>query len=223
LDALCAAELSYSHSDAWVRGQGDLRHQRHRHRHRKTKTLSLAYKDPKISVVSPAAIVRFNWVSESEAIADGKKSSTNLHILMNWQKQGRRLETSVARGHQALIAHFLRHARTCCGHPRLNFFQEKQDVDCRVKFTPGPAEGPDPVAMTTVAERAINRGFVMPNRSSKVAHRDVGGTQGSYVGFFFAPISDAIARAYLFLESTAPNNVDDTTASNASGIPAYCS
>jgi len=33
--------------------------------------------------------------SESEAIADGKKSSTNLHILMNWQKQGGRLETSV--------------------------------------------------------------------------------------------------------------------------------
>ena len=24
----------------------------------------------------------------SEAVADGKKSSTNLHILMNWQKQG---------------------------------------------------------------------------------------------------------------------------------------
>jgi len=50
--------------------------------------LSLAYKDPKISIVGPTAIVRFNWVSESEAIADGKKSSTNLHILMNWQKQG---------------------------------------------------------------------------------------------------------------------------------------
>jgi hypothetical protein len=32
--------------------------------------------------------VRFNWVSESEAIADGKKSSNKLHILMNWQKQG---------------------------------------------------------------------------------------------------------------------------------------
>jgi hypothetical protein len=27
-------------------------------------------------------------VSESEAIADGKKSSNKLHILMNWQKQG---------------------------------------------------------------------------------------------------------------------------------------
>jgi hypothetical protein len=35
-----------------------------------------------------AAIVRFHWIGESEAAADGKKSSTNLHILMNWQKQG---------------------------------------------------------------------------------------------------------------------------------------
>jgi hypothetical protein len=32
--------------------------------------------------------VRFHWVGESQAVADGKKSSTNLHILMNWQKQG---------------------------------------------------------------------------------------------------------------------------------------
>ena len=39
-------------------------------------------------MVGPAAIVRFHWVGESEAIADGKKSRTNLHILMNWQKQG---------------------------------------------------------------------------------------------------------------------------------------
>jgi hypothetical protein len=27
-------------------------------------------------------------VGESEALSDGKKSSTNLAILMNWQKQG---------------------------------------------------------------------------------------------------------------------------------------
>ena len=42
---------------------------------------------PSAIVVGPAAIVRFHWVGESEAAADGKKSSTNLHILMNWQKQ----------------------------------------------------------------------------------------------------------------------------------------
>jgi hypothetical protein len=38
-------------------------------------------------VVGPAAIVRFHWVAESQAVADGKKNATNLHILMNWQKR----------------------------------------------------------------------------------------------------------------------------------------
>jgi hypothetical protein len=47
---------------------------------RKTKFLSLAYQDLKIRVVGPAAIVRFNWVSESEGISDGKKSATNLLV-----------------------------------------------------------------------------------------------------------------------------------------------
>jgi hypothetical protein len=27
-------------------------------------------------------------MSESQSVADGKRSNTNLHILMNWQKQG---------------------------------------------------------------------------------------------------------------------------------------
>jgi uncharacterized protein DUF4440 len=85
LDALCAAELSYSHSDARVEDKTTFIANA---TNRKTKFLSLAYQDLKIRVVGPAAIVRFNWVSESEAIADGKKSSTKLHILMNWQKQG---------------------------------------------------------------------------------------------------------------------------------------
>jgi len=39
-------------------------------------------------VVGDVAIVRFHWLSEAESVADGKKSSTNLHILMNWMKQG---------------------------------------------------------------------------------------------------------------------------------------
>jgi ketosteroid isomerase-like protein len=84
-DALCAAELSYSHSDgrvedkaAFIAGATN----------GKSKWLSLKYEDPKIHVVGPAAIVRFHWLGEAEAIPDGKKSSTNLHILMNWQKQG---------------------------------------------------------------------------------------------------------------------------------------
>ena len=86
-DALCAAELSYSHSDGRVEDKATFIANA-TDTNRKTKTLSLAYENPKIYVVGNAAIVRFQWKSESEAIADGKKSSTNLHILMNWQKQG---------------------------------------------------------------------------------------------------------------------------------------
>jgi len=85
LDALCAAELSYSHSDARVEDKATFIANA---TNGKSKVLSLAYKDPKITVVGPAAIVRFHWMGESEAVADGKKSTTNLHILMNWQKQG---------------------------------------------------------------------------------------------------------------------------------------
>jgi ketosteroid isomerase-like protein len=84
-DALCAPELSYSHSDgrvedkaAFIAGATS----------GKSKFLSLKYEDVKIRAVGTAAIVRFHWLGESEVVADGKKNSTNLHILMNWQKQG---------------------------------------------------------------------------------------------------------------------------------------
>ncbi len=85
LDALCAAELSYSHSDARVEDKATFIANA---TNGKSKVLSLEYQDTKIRVVGPAAIVRFHWVGEQQAIADGKKSNTNLHILMNWQKQG---------------------------------------------------------------------------------------------------------------------------------------
>jgi hypothetical protein len=85
LDALCAAELSYSHSDARIEDKATFVANA---TSGKSKFLSLEYKDPQIRVVGPAAIVRFHWVGESEVIADGKKNNTNLHILMNWQKQG---------------------------------------------------------------------------------------------------------------------------------------
>jgi hypothetical protein len=84
-DALCAAELSYSHSDARVEDKATFIANA---TSGKSKFLSLEYKDPQVRVVGPAAIVRFHWVAESEVIADGKKNNTNLHILMNWQKQG---------------------------------------------------------------------------------------------------------------------------------------
>ena len=84
-DALCAAELSYSHSDGRVEDKATFIANA---TNGKSKFLSLAYQDPTIRVVRTAAIVRFHWVGESQAVADGKQSATNLHILMNWQKQG---------------------------------------------------------------------------------------------------------------------------------------
>ena len=85
LDALCAAELSYSHSDARVEDKATFIDNS---TNGKLKFLSLEYRDPQIRVVGPAAIVRFHWVSENESTADGKKTNINLHVLMNWQKQG---------------------------------------------------------------------------------------------------------------------------------------
>ena len=85
LDGLCAAELSYSHSSGVVEDKATFIANT---TNGKSKFLSLEFQDTKIRVVGPAAIVRFHWLGEQEAVADGKKSSTNLHILMNWQKQG---------------------------------------------------------------------------------------------------------------------------------------
>ena len=84
-DDLCAAELSYSHSDARIEDKATFIKNATAG---KSKFLSLEYKEPWIRVVGDAAIVRFHWVAESEVIADGKKNATNLAILMNWQKQG---------------------------------------------------------------------------------------------------------------------------------------
>ena len=81
---LSAPELSYSHSDARVEDKATFIKNATNGR---SRSLSLQYKDPSIRVVGDVAIVRFHWMAESETVADGKKSSTNLHILMNWQKQ----------------------------------------------------------------------------------------------------------------------------------------
>ncbi|WP_213741373.1 nuclear transport factor 2 family protein [Bradyrhizobium sp. dw_411] len=85
LEGLCAPQLSYSHSDGRVEDKATFVTNA---TDGKSKVLSLAYQDVSIRVVGDAAIVRFHWVGEAQAVADGKKSSTNLHILMNWQKQG---------------------------------------------------------------------------------------------------------------------------------------
>ena len=83
-DELAAPELSYSHSDARVEDKATFIKNATSGR---SRTLSLQYKDPTIRVVGDVAIVRFHWIGESELVADGKRNSTNLHILMNWQKQ----------------------------------------------------------------------------------------------------------------------------------------
>jgi Domain of unknown function (DUF4440) len=85
LAALCAPELSYSHSDGRVEDRAAFVANA---TSGKSKFVALTYKDPSIRVVGDTAIVRFNWVGEQEAVADGKKTATNLHILMTWQKQG---------------------------------------------------------------------------------------------------------------------------------------
>ena len=85
LGALCADDVSYSHSSGKVEDKATFVTNA---TDGKSKFLSIEYKDPTIKVVGPAAIVRFHWVAEQEMAADGKKVPTNLHILMNWQKQG---------------------------------------------------------------------------------------------------------------------------------------
>jgi len=85
LDVLCAPELSYSHSDGRIEDKATFIANA---TNGKSKFLTLEYLEPQIRVVGPAAIVRFHWVAESQSVADGPKTKTNLHILMNWQKQG---------------------------------------------------------------------------------------------------------------------------------------
>ena len=85
LAAICAEELSYSHSSGKIDTKSSLAAGV---ANADYKWTSLEYKDPTIRVVGPAAIVRFNFVGEQEFKADGKKVPQNLAILMNWQKQG---------------------------------------------------------------------------------------------------------------------------------------
>ena len=82
--SLCAEELSYSHSNAKVDTKAALLDGIAKANYKWT---SLDYKDPTVRIVGPVAIVRFNFVGEQE-FTDGKKTPQNLHILMNWQKQG---------------------------------------------------------------------------------------------------------------------------------------
>ena len=81
---LLADDVSYSHSSGSVDDKAKLISGITNANYKWT---SLEYKNPTVKVVGPAAIVRFNFVGEQE-FTDGKKTPQNLHILMNWQKQG---------------------------------------------------------------------------------------------------------------------------------------
>ena len=81
---LLAEEVSYSHSSGAVEDKAKLLAGIANANYKWT---SLEYRNPTVRVVGPAAIVRFNFVGEQE-FNDGKKTPQNLHILMNWQKQG---------------------------------------------------------------------------------------------------------------------------------------
>jgi len=85
LGALCADDLSYSHSSGKIEDKTTFIANATNGAY---KFLSIDYKDPTIKIVGPAAIVRFHWLAEQEMAADGKKVSTDLYILMNWLKQG---------------------------------------------------------------------------------------------------------------------------------------
>jgi ketosteroid isomerase-like protein len=84
LAALCAEELSYSHSDAHIEDKATFVKNATAPT---SKVISLDYKDPTIRVVGDAAIVRFHWMATSETVADSKQSNTSLAVLMTWQKQ----------------------------------------------------------------------------------------------------------------------------------------
>jgi hypothetical protein len=71
LEALCAPELSYSHSDGHVEDRATFVKNA---TSGKSKMLSLAYQDPWIHVVGDVAIVRFHWLGESGSVPEAKRA-----------------------------------------------------------------------------------------------------------------------------------------------------
>jgi ketosteroid isomerase-like protein len=83
LEALCAEELSYGHSDGRVENKAQFINGVMT---RKAILKSLTLSDHAITVVGTTAIARHTWASESET--DGKPTSTKIGVLQVWQKQG---------------------------------------------------------------------------------------------------------------------------------------
>ena len=83
LEELCAAELSYGHSDGRVENKAQFIEGVMT---RKGTLKSLTLSDHTIAIVGTDAIARHTWASESET--DGKTTSTKIGVLQVWQKQG---------------------------------------------------------------------------------------------------------------------------------------
>ena len=82
LEALCAEQLSYGHSDGRVENKAQFINGVMT---RKAILKSLTLSDHTIAIVGVNAIARHTWASESET--DGKPTSTKIGILQVWQKQ----------------------------------------------------------------------------------------------------------------------------------------
>ena len=83
LEALCAEQLSYGHSDGRVETKAQFINGVMT---RKAILKSLTLSDHTIAIVGTTAIARHTWASESET--DGKPTSTKIGVLQVWQKQG---------------------------------------------------------------------------------------------------------------------------------------
>jgi hypothetical protein len=83
LEALCAEQLSYGHSDGTVQNKAEFIEGVMT---RKALLKSLTLSDHTIAIVGTDAIARHTWTSESET--DGKSTSTKIGVLQVWQKHG---------------------------------------------------------------------------------------------------------------------------------------
>ena len=83
LEALCAEQVSYGHSDGRVQNKAEFIEGVMT---RKAVIKSLTFSDHTIAIVGNDAIARHTWTSESET--DGKLTSTKIGVLQVWQKQG---------------------------------------------------------------------------------------------------------------------------------------
>jgi ketosteroid isomerase-like protein len=85
LASFCAEALSYSHSNGMIE---DKKAFIANATNGKSTWVSLVYENPSILLVGSTAIIRFHWLGEQQAVADGKRTANDLHILMTWIKQG---------------------------------------------------------------------------------------------------------------------------------------